>query len=694
MSSDKLIFLSPEDFLIYRPNMTSYSTSEIQEAINVSDEMIDALTNGLSSKVINFNLVEDRTTLDTTNELYRTDYEWDKLKIAFVSQTQYTMQMGNNWTQGSDSFSSGGINAAFQRPTNRDIYAPTLRELLRVARVYVLQSIGIDNSIKRNKNCSNIFDNYYTKEQSDTRFVKVLQEGATPGQVAIINTNKQVAFADANTIDFKIYKTDEILYKNGQYYKIYELPDVAWVSGSNKNVFSEQETISKINELITAFPDLNITLFYQGEVITLSSPINWDEFKKKTGTTDADFKVQYNNDNSVTATFLSDLVINGMYQVDGSTIDLNNNATFQNLSQTIETIRSNLQNAVNTNKTNIETNTTDIQNLKQDTQDNMVRLSGNQTIAGEKTFSGDILVPSTPANDNSAVSKNYVATNYVTLNGNDDVGGTKKFTSQTIFANNNTLVKVGKGGYQNTMTGIEFSNGGTLGVWNDASNQLQISTFVDGVRFNTKVSSTVEPSESSSLTTKNYVDNAINTKITQLGGDNIVTLNTAQTISGVKSFSTQPITVDPILDGQVANKKYVDSQVSNVNSTLTTTKNNLQNSINNNTSSINTLNNWSYAGDSCIGFYMDGQVTNISRWLQGGSTYKLQFYTNITWTKNFVNACCVGVTLRGYGESNTFTPVEVFVDTGNKLTFTMLSETNKGINGQSIRLFFMKNKYF
>lgn len=244
----------------------------------------------------------------------------------------------------------------------------------------------------------------------------------------------------------------------------------------------------------------------------------------------------------------------------------------------------------------------------------------------------------------------------VKISGNQDINDTKKFTSQTIFANNNTLVKIGKGGYQNTMTGIEFSNSGTIGVWNDASNQLQISTFADGVRFNTKVSSTVEPTESNNLTTKNYVDNAIRN-----------VNDTTETNNKINEIKTS-----------VNN---LDSKLSNTNSNVSGL-----------TSSVNTLNNWTYSGNSCTGFYLDGQITSHAYYTMGNNYGIITYYTDISYSKNFVNACIVGVCLRAYDENNSFGITEIWISNG-KLAFKCFAEGAKAVDGV-IRLFFLKNKYY
>lgn len=67
-----------------------------------------------------------------------------------------------------------------------------------------------------------------------------------------------------------------------------------------------------------------------------------------------------------------------------------------------------------------------------------VKLTGDQTVAGVKTFTDNVKIPSPQANDDAA-SKEYVDALYIPKTGNSDIGGIKTFTDGIILADEKQL---------------------------------------------------------------------------------------------------------------------------------------------------------------------------------------------------------------------------------------------------------------
>ncbi|EGT0737824.1 hypothetical protein JAP04_001745, partial [Campylobacter coli] len=125
-----------------------------------------------------------------------------------------------------------------------------------------------------------------------------------------------------------------------------------------------------------------------------------------------------------------------------------------------------------------------------------VALSGNQTIAGVKTFSSSIVIPNATAN-NHATNLGQLNSK-VTKTGDETITGVKTFSAPPVSATNPT-----------------------------ANNQVA---------------------------NKSYVDTVVNTV-----GNSKVALSGNQTIAGVKTFNAAPVcSANPTEDAQLARKWYVD----------------------------------------------------------------------------------------------------------------------------------------
>ena len=210
-----------------------------------------------------------------------------------------------------------------------------------------------------------------------------------------------------------------------------------------------------------------------------------------------------------------------------------------------------------------------------------VELTGNQTVAGIKTFSSSPIVP-TPTTGLQAVTKDYVdaigekpsvrmattttlpACTYA--NGTGGVGATLTGNSNgalsaqdgvTPVAANLILVKDQASGLQNGVyTVTQLGTGGTpfiLTRVNNADNQakfLGLEVNVQEGTLNADTKWVCTTNATITVGTTALVFARITVGVT---GD--------QTIAGIKTFSSSPIVPTPTTDTQAANKVYVDGVV-------------------------------------------------------------------------------------------------------------------------------------
>lgn len=541
-----LVFLSVDDFLQLRPAMSTFDDNEIQECINTSTELLNALCNGLVEQVINYNLVADRTTLDTANELYRTDFEFKQLKLAIVLQTQYTLNLGNDFSQGSQSMSTGGLNASFQRPTERDIYAPGVKELLRIARVYVFQEWGLkfQNSLMGGESID--LSNYYNKDDSNTRFVAYYQPNSPVNSIAVINANNMVSFTDPTTINFANYQAQQVLDPtDNQYKSVGDIINSAWIGGYNKNVYTIPETATAIQTALQALPELTYISVYAGEILVFPTDNDYQQFKNVTNTTDDDFKTFYGaNPDWTYKQVTKNIESTAIYQLD--------------LEQYPEFV--DLQNQVATNTTNIATNTTNITNLQTQQETNTTNITNNTTAI-------------------TAIQKDYVTTDTAqtitatkTLNNGFQLQHTTKWAPIIKFLETDSSV-VAMLGYT-TFSDMTASNN-KFTLQGPALFEM-VNADIDGTGFTDNC-----------LVPKKYVDNQI--------------VNSAIDWSNIQApnvnFATAtdiavPTAYTPQNDNSLATKSYIDTAISNLPSekTFTTT-----------IQTIETLMNFSSLGHSDTG---------------------------------------------------------------------------------------------
>lgn len=153
--------------------------------------------------------------------------------------------------------------------------------------------------------------------------------------------------------------------------------------------------------------------------------------------------------------------------------------------------------------------------------DAVVNLTGNQTINDIKTFSVPPVSATNPTENNQVANKAYVdsiSNTTVKLTNNQTIAGTKTFSSPVVVPN-----------------GTANTHAVNLSQLNTKANQA--TTY-----------------------TKTEVNNLVNAKA---NADATVNLTGNQTVAGVKTFSSPPVSAtQPTANNQVANKAYVDSAAS------------------------------------------------------------------------------------------------------------------------------------
>lgn len=191
MEKFKQEILTVEAFLEERPDMECHTELAIQSAIYTSASLINSFCNGKVQEVWDYyDLHKDDPTQDTTNPLYRTPTQLSYLKEAFVFQTQYTLNIGNDFSQGGGSYSIGNVNSSFSRPIDRDVLAPAVDTLLQKAGVYQLQSaFSVVDSCSGNYECVDKYDcEPITRNIGDNRYVLQQQTQVPKGYIPMVDT--------------------------------------------------------------------------------------------------------------------------------------------------------------------------------------------------------------------------------------------------------------------------------------------------------------------------------------------------------------------------------------------------------------------------------------------------------------------------------------------------------------------------
>ncbi|EIP3412019.1 hypothetical protein LSE36_001751 [Campylobacter coli] len=176
--------------------------------------------------------------------------------------------------------------------------------------------------------------------------------------------------------------------------------------------------------------------------------------------------------------------------------------------------------------------------------DNKVTKTGDETIAGVKTFSVPPVSATNPTANNQVANKSYVDTvvntvgnSKVALSGNQTIAGVKTFSSSIVIPNataNNHATNLGQLNSKVAKTGDET---------------------IAGVKtFSVPPVSATNPTANNQVANKSYVDTVVNTV-----GNSKVALSGNQTIAGVKTFNAAPVcSANPTEDAQLTRKWYVD----------------------------------------------------------------------------------------------------------------------------------------
>lgn len=265
------LLLTPNGFWDERPAMTTFMENEVQEGINTAFNLINAECGNLPYKVLEYNaphLANPETILDKNNEYYRNDYELEQFRQAIITQTQYTLNMGNDFSQGSSTLSTGGMSATVQRPEKRDIIAPGVLKFLQNARLYQLQVYSSATQKCAPSSCYEL-GRLLTLDTGDIRYVKTYQDNATPGQVAFIDSNKQVSFANPSELSFNVLRAKEVLDRDGEYRQIKDVKNLAFFGQQGSDAMKRTEII----DTIKAYKQFDPNFTYANEEIVWT----WNE---------------------------------------------------------------------------------------------------------------------------------------------------------------------------------------------------------------------------------------------------------------------------------------------------------------------------------------------------------------------------------------------------------------------------------
>ncbi|EHV4763755.1 hypothetical protein K0O51_001344 [Campylobacter coli] len=172
--------------------------------------------------------------------------------------------------------------------------------------------------------------------------------------------------------------------------------------------------------------------------------------------------------------------------------------------------------------------------------DNKVTKTGDETIAGVKTFSVPPVSATNPTANNQVANKSYVDTvvdtvgnSKVALSGNQTIAGVKTFSVPPVSATNPTANN-------------QVANKSYVDTVGNSKVALSGNQTIAGVK--TFSSSIVIPN----ATANNHATNLgqLNSKVTKTGDE---------TIAGVKTFNAAPVcSANPTEDAQLARKWYVD----------------------------------------------------------------------------------------------------------------------------------------
>ncbi|EBF6017395.1 hypothetical protein FI607_08190 [Campylobacter coli] len=243
---------------------------------------------------------------------------------------------------------------------------------------------------------------------------------------------------------------------------------------------------------------------------------------------------------------ISDTATNQISQLKNTSLNLVNeakNTATTEISNKKEEHKQELETKKNEyiNKIVAKANEYDIANINAQVKAKVTK-TGDETIAGVKTFSVPPISATNPTANNQVANKAYVDTRVnakananatVNLIGNQTIAGVKTFSSSIVIPNataNNHATNLGQLNSKVALSGDET---------------------IAGVKtFSVPPVSATNPTANNQVANKSYVDTVGNSKVALSGN---------QTIAGVKTFSVPPMCgANPTEDAQLARKWYVD----------------------------------------------------------------------------------------------------------------------------------------
>ena len=284
--------------------------------------------------------------------------------------------------------------------------------------------------------------------------------------------------------------------------------------------------------------------------------------------------------------------------------------------------------------------------------DTAVKLTGNQTIAGTKTFSSNIVGNVTgnlSGNATSATNASKLATprqingvNFdgsanitvvdstkVALTGNETIAGIKTFSSTVVGDINGNAGTATKLQTARTINGVAFDGSAAITVSDATAVKLTGNQTIAGVKtFSSNIVGNI--TGNSGTATKLATARTINgvgfdgsANIT-VSDDTAVKLTGDQTIAGVKTFSSSPIVPTPTATTQAANKAYVDSKAE---TTWTTNDSRVKTALNASGSApIYACRAWvNFNGTGTVAIRASGNVSSITD--NGVGDYTVNFTT-------------------------------------------------------------------
>ncbi|EOH4413978.1 hypothetical protein ACLQ5Z_000007 [Campylobacter coli] len=153
--------------------------------------------------------------------------------------------------------------------------------------------------------------------------------------------------------------------------------------------------------------------------------------------------------------------------------------------------------------------------------------------------------------------------NKVTKTGDETIAGNKTFTSPVAVPNATAATHaINKGQFDSSISTINTSMEGINTTLGNKVTKTGDETITGTKTFSVPPVSATNPTSNNQVANKSYVDTV---------GNNKVALSGNQTIAGTKTFSALPVcSITPTTSNHLVNKSYVDSKVSSASSTAGT----------------------------------------------------------------------------------------------------------------------------